>query len=112
MSAAAEAISRAVGTIHWIDADHTKAVVQEPADVPPDLQRMQDYVEGHIEVVHVMFKGKRTQMLVNEEGLITAKPFNMRATSLYHLASIQDRGEFPNSPIVGNAIVLEDLPLE
>lgn len=100
------------GTIIYIPADHNEAITTEAAEKAPSLEDMQKHVGGFIEVVHVLFKGEPTHMIVNETGLIEALPFNMRATSLYHLASIHQRGEFPNSPIVGNAIVLQDLPLE
>lgn len=100
------------GTIIWIPADHSEPVLKEEAVVAPDLERMKAYVGGFIEVVHVLYFGKPTQMVANEEGLLIGLPFNMRATSLYHLNHIHTRGEFPDSPIVGNAIVLHDLPLE
>lgn len=101
-----------MGTIHWIHSDIENPVATEKAESAPDLDTMQEFVGGIIEVVHVLFLDQRTQMIVNEEGLLKHLPFNIRATSLYHLASIHQRGEFPHQPIVGNAIVLHDLPLE
>lgn len=95
------------GIIHYIPA--TGPIITEKATVAPSLEDMQKYVDGFVEVVHILFKDKKMQMIVNEEGLIRQLPFNWRATIAYGAASITQRGEFPRSPILGNAVIFEDL---
>ena len=95
------------GIIHYIPT--TGDIVTEKATVAPSLADMQKFVDGYVEVVHILFNEKRVQMIVNEEGLIRQLPFNWRATIAYGAASITQRGEFPRTPILGNAVIFEDI---
>ena len=80
-------------------------------DTPPTLEKMQKFVEGNIELVNVLFNGEPHHMIVNGEGAIHKMMINFRATSLYHYASI-GRGQLPDWPISGPAILLDGVELE
>jgi hypothetical protein len=62
------------------------------------------HIDGWLEHVSVLFKGKHRDMFVDEEGLLKHLPFNQEATRIYWAASGATRG----SPIVGTAILFPD----
>ena len=99
------------GRIEWLHAGNG-TVIAEPATVAPSLQDMQDYVNGYIEVVHVMVDDKACQMIVNEEGLRMKLPVNVVASKHYATFALKEHGMFPPAPIFGNAILLVGLVLD
>lgn len=67
-------------------------------DEQPDLQFLQKYVGGHIEVVHLDDGG---QLIVNEEGKLQGMPINPHATLVNQCMGYGDY-------IVGRALHLYD----
>ncbi len=61
----------------------------------PELEQMQKWVGGYIEVVHVTYNGHKCAMVVNEEGFLEGLPTNVRAT------------EIAGQRIVGDVFILE-----
>ena len=61
------------------------------------MQVMQDFVGGHIEIVSVLYLGKKAHMIVHEEGMILQLPVNGTATEIYHAAT-KARGVDPLNP--------------
>jgi len=104
-----------MGKIQWIDSNALIPIRVEESDKEPAWRDMQKYVGGYLEHVSVLVDGKRAHMYVNEEGLIHGLPFNPRATEHYYAAS-KARGNvraLRNNPgIVGQAILITDIPLE
>ena len=98
--------------IHFYYTDGLHLVLEHHHAMP--LKMMQEYVGGLIEVAHVQFKGKRTDMVVNEEGAINGMPINAAATVIYHIHSVENRTGINNqfNGIYGDAIVFENCPLE
>ena len=47
------------------------------------LEKLQELVDGYIEIVNVKVKGNRLLMVIDEEGKLKDKPENDRATMLY-----------------------------
>ena len=108
---------REQGTIHWIDTEGGERC--EPSDTPPSREQLRTFVKGNIETCWVLYKGRRTAMIVNEDGAIATDergplPVNLAASKIYAAASAM-RGEdyVPRTPrIHGNAVVLENIPVE
>jgi len=84
-----------MGIIHYVEP--TGDITTEKAEKPPSLEDMQKYVGGFIEVVHVMWNQKRTQMIVNEEGLILKLPGNWKASCVYSAHAITQHGQIPTN---------------
>ncbi len=61
----------------------------------PELEQMQKWVGGYIEVVHVTYNGHKCAMGVNEEGKRKNLPWNSKASKLY------------GQTIVGDVFILE-----
>jgi hypothetical protein len=93
---------------------------EEPYQGETTTEALQAFVGGWMELVHVLYEGKRAQMILNEEGLLKGFPLNRSASEIYHTAVING-GTRPNynldepevwtakgSPIVGNALLLTD----
>lgn len=98
-----------MGTLHYYFADGRYDTAR--ADAAPQLSDLQEFVSGYVEVVWVLFRGKRAAMLVNEDGHRLGLPFNTRGTEIYHEVARQ-RGLCNPNPILGNALVLEDIELK
>lgn len=96
--------------IHWIAVNGQISVTD--ATVPPTLEEMQEYVDGYIEVVAVLFNDGPQQMIINEEGALKQLRINLHATSVYHAAPIVQKGQIPNQVIYGNAILLDNMRLD
>lgn len=67
----------------------------------PDID-MRQIVEGHIEVVHVLFNDQRCDMIVNETGCMKgmpALPINARATAIYWTATREGRTPLKWEPL-------------
>ncbi len=79
----------------WIQPDGTETIQHLRQE--PTLRDMQDFVGGNIEIVNVLYLGKRCHMVVHEEGLIRELPKNLVATEIYYTASRQ-RGVEPLDP--------------
>jgi hypothetical protein len=83
----------------------------------PSRESMQATVGGDIEYVHVLHKGKRTFMVVNEIGATDLKPgyplpVNPKATEIYWAASRARGASVEGAPhIHGVAILFEGIPL-
>lgn len=89
------------------------APVISEAQQHPTLQELQEIVGGYIEIVYVMYGGKRVQLIVNEDGHAMRLPLNREATHIYHVTAAL-RGYRTCHPIVGNAVLLvgQDIQLE
>lgn len=74
-----------MGLIHWMPVEGPE--VTEDASEQPEYERLREYVGGWIEYVSVLYKGKRTTMVVNEEGRLNDLPINERATEIYYAAA-------------------------
>ena len=106
------------GKIHFMKADGSIRIIE--ADKPPTGDEMRNFVGGYIELVHVLYQGKASQMIVNEEGATDFMkeyplPINRAATEIYHNASIARGEDWPHdmSPFIhGDVILLEDVRLE
>lgn len=107
--------------VKWIPANSEEGILTVTGDAAtePPLKEMQEYVDGYIEHVNVLYEGRRQHMFVNEMGAISTNergplPVNERATEIYQNASVTLRGASPaNLPkIHGNAILLIDVPME
>lgn len=76
-----------MGTIHILKADGTAE--SKPGDRLPPFDELKKIVDGPIEFVWVLYKDKRTCMIVNECGSIAYDkrgplPVNQAATDIYH----------------------------
>lgn len=101
-----------VSTIIWIEPTGETKTEQFALSVVPTLEKMQEFVDGYIERVNVLFNGDACDMIVNEEGLIKNLPVNWKATALYGAHSIVNMGQLPATPICGRAILLVGARLE
>lgn len=54
------------------------------------MEQLKTIVGGWVELVHVLYNGKPTYMVVNEEGAILQPPLpiNIDATDIYHNATM------------------------
>lgn len=73
----------------------------------PDYERIKEIVDEHLggvwfEHVAVLWAGQRTDMFVDETGLLKGLPLNPRASSIYGAATRNDE-----AIIVGTAILFE-----
>jgi hypothetical protein len=98
-----------MGSVYWISTDGT--VRREDSDEEPSLDKMQEWVDGFLEHVNVLFNNKHCHMYVNGDGIGFKLPFNAIAWAIYATACAT-RGELASHPIVGNAVLCEDLPFE
>lgn len=69
----------------WIRPDGTEEHHDTPGE--PSLDEMQKFVGGFIELVTVLYKGKKCHMIVNENGIAEGLPVNETATEIYYAAS-------------------------
>jgi hypothetical protein len=83
------------------------------ASAPPTNKELSEIVGGFPELVHVLYRGKRAQMFVNEDGHRLGLAPNIEATRIYHAASV-NRANLPEGTIltgvpiiVGPAVVLD-----
>lgn len=96
-----------MGTIHFLAASGDSRT--ENATAIPGAEVCEEFLAGDREFVWVMFKGKRTCMLVNDSGNGLGLPINDAATEIYR-AWPRSRGMYvEDRHIHGNAIVLEDI---
>jgi len=96
-----------MSTIHYISADGSTRT--EAATAAPDVGSCELYLGGDREWVHVLFKGKRTRMLVNENGIALGLPINAEATEIYHAWPRSKGMDVTGRHIHGNAILLEGI---
>lgn len=74
----------------------------------PNLEQMQCIVGGYIELVSVLHNGKRTTMVVNEEGACNGMPINRAATEIYHEFAQFVGRDWKGAPYIhGDAILFE-----
>lgn len=92
-----------MGKLHIYKPGQPVEVIER--DQCPSLAEMQAMVGGYIEIVDVMFNGKRCQMIVDEDGFGKQLRVNESATTIYHATALR-RGASP-LPIVGTAVVFE-----
>lgn len=96
-----------MGTIHFLAASGESRT--ESATAIPSTEVCEEFLAGDRELVWVVFKGKRTCMLVNENGIALGLPVNDAATEIYR-AWPRSRGMYvEDRRIHGNAMVLEDI---
>lgn len=98
-----------MGIIHYYHADGSYDSAR--AEKHPPIEAIQHFVGGDAERVWVLFNGTRCAMFVNENGHQLKLQINPRATDIYHEAA-KKRGLANPYPILGDAIVLEDIPSE
>jgi hypothetical protein len=104
------------GKIHWLRADGGEVI--EPADSVPARQALQKFVEGGIEFVWVLYKERRTCMVVNELGANHTEersplPVNLAASTIYAAASRRRNAPPSGIPrIHGNAVLLENIQVD
>lgn len=100
-----------MGQIVRLNTDGAPVITE--AHKHPTLEELQEIVGGYIEIVYVMYGGKRIQMIVNEDGHAMSLPLNREATHIYH-ATAALRGYRTEHPIVGDAVLLvgQDIQLE
>lgn len=102
------------GMVHWIDTEGGER--SERSDTPPTREALRLFVQGEIEHVWVLYKGRRTCMIVNETGRLRSGergplPVNLAASKIYAAASHHDsRSIVPE--IHGNAVVLENIHVD
>ena len=87
----------------WPDGRHEI----EEAEELPAFEDMQKFVEGWVERVKVLYEGKPTNMVVNEEGLLKGMELNSKATEIYHAATLARGLPRPEAVIVGPAMLFE-----
>lgn len=96
-----------MGTIHYLSANgdcHT-----ENATAIPSHEACEQFLVGGRELVWVLFKGKRTCMLVNGDGIEMNLPINNPATEIYREWPRSQGMYVEDRHIHGNAMVLEDI---
>lgn len=76
-------------------ADGTITTVHPKDGVSFQLDELQAFVGGYIEIIHLKSK-EHCIMVVNEEGLIIGLPFNRDASLIY------------GSPLVGDVLMCND----
>lgn len=78
----------------------------------PSRTELQKIVDGDIEYVNVLFKGKKSTMIVNEIGAKNPPlPVNARATAIYCTHSLKTEPfvfDILNSPLIHGTVVLLD----
>lgn len=95
-----------MGKLHIFKSGQPVEVVERTTSL--SRREMQAMVgRGTVEVVDVLFNGKRCQMIVDEDGIGKSLPINDAATEIYHAYALQ-RGAMP-FPIVGTAVVFEGI---
>lgn len=82
-----------------INPDGTTETVDYPSSKKDVLSFLQSAVGGWVEHVSIVINGRRFSMWVNEEGLLTALPYNGAASYLY--STSWDT----NGLIVGTALI-------
>ena len=87
-----------------IDTDGEETHVT--ADEKPDLYKMQEIVEGNIELVACRYGNGTKAMIINEEGKLKNLRVNSKASEMYlDLHDVKDL-------IVGKAIVFKNFEIE
>jgi hypothetical protein len=87
-----------------IDTDGEETHVT--ADEKPDLYKMQEIVEGNIELVACRYGNGTKAMIINEEGKLKNLDVNSKASEMYlDLHDVKDL-------IVGKAIVFKNFEIE
>lgn len=88
-----------------LKSDGTETTVTPKNGVCFELEELQGFVAGYIEIVEI---SDGRQMVLNEEGKIKQLPFNYKATVLYGTG--RDKYEF--DPIAGNVLLATFSELE
>src|ERR1700681_4342982 len=102
-----------MGAIHVIKADGTTE--SSPADRMPPTEELRAIVGGTAEFASVSFNGKRTCMVVNDNGAIadddqTTLPLNEKATELFHAwGKSQGRDTTKAWKVHGTVVMLDDI---
>jgi hypothetical protein len=99
-----------VGTIHYLSANGD--CHSETATAVPGRDACEQFLAGGRERVWVLFKGKRTCMLVNDEGALMNLPINDSATDIYREWPRKRGMHVEDRHIYGNAMVLEDIDVD
>ncbi|MRV70553.1 hypothetical protein GJ700_02320 [Duganella sp. FT92W] len=99
-----------MGRIHYLSVYGANRI--EAADTVPDYSACEDFLQGGREFVWVMYEGKRTCMLVNENGIALSLPINRAATEIYRAWPRKKQMDVKDLHIHGNAMVLEDIAIE
>ena len=87
-----------------IDTDGEETHVT--ADEKPDLYKMQEIVEGNIELVACRYGNGTKAMIINEEGKLKNLDVNSKASEMYlDLHDVKDL-------IVGKAIVFKNFEID
>jgi Domain of unknown function (DUF3846) len=86
----------------FVPVDKAVPIVFTETEKSPDLKLLQELVGGYIEYCKCEFNGRKSTMIVDEEGLIKQKPINGRATRMVRALP----PAIAPSLIVGDAVVL------
>ena len=84
------------------DGEETHVV----ADEKPDLYKMQEMVDGNIELVVCRYEDGNKHMIINEEGKLDGLKINAKATKMY--LDLHD----VNDTINGKAIVFKNFEID
>ena len=74
-------------------------IIKTIDDIEPTLQEMQKFVGGYIEVVYL---GKESMMIIDEEGKLKEKPINQEATDIAH----EHKAIYNTDYIAGDVMIL------
>lgn len=103
-----------MGTLILYRADgavHTELCPETVVDDRAFLDKLQQLVGGYIEIVWVLYNGKRTAMIVNEDGLSLGLPPNIRGTEIYR-ETAKLSGHDSRDVVVGDVVVLEGVTIK
>ena len=103
--------------MHIINVDGS--VISSECAAYPGSRMMRDIVRGDIEFVRVLYQGKVTRMIVNENGAMGPRPLrpNARATAIYWTATCTGQTPAPFEPLTdpmvhGIAVLFEDVSID
>jgi hypothetical protein len=99
-----------MGCIHYLSTNGVKRT--EEAVTVPDYGTCERFLQGAREFVWVLYEGRRTCMLVNENGIALGLPINDAATEIYRTWPRMKRMYAEDRHIYGNAMVLEDIVVD
>jgi hypothetical protein len=102
------------GAVVIIPADEREPIRESEREKQPELRELHDIVDGYIEPVPywTTFGGKPCVVYCNEDGKRRRLPPNRRATSLWYQKLFAQGDNVGGDFLVGDVVVLVDLPDE
>jgi hypothetical protein len=100
------------GFVVIIPADQREPIRSSERDKQPEVQELQDIVDGYIEVVPywTTYDGKPCVAFCNEDGKQRALRPNRRATSLWYEKLFEQGDDVGGDFLVGDVVLLVNLP--